>query len=174
MGIFGIALTPSHAKTLADGGWTKQKIKDYIIENARAPTDLLKKFGPGVRGSIFRDISQYEGDFFPIFQTDSHSNKFIRIKWKQETSKAYKIQDTLGKRNYKRGKYKTQKIAANITHKNSGFGKVKRKESKTPKNNTDRQNCQPVITMAVIIIKRQQSKSNNSCNFHSTYNGITH
>jgi len=73
MGVFGLVLTPAHAKSLADSGWTKKKIKDYIIENARVPMDQLKQFGPGVRGSIFIDISEDHLCFWRIWFLDGVS-----------------------------------------------------------------------------------------------------
>ena len=79
MGVFGLLLTPAHAKTLADSGWTKKKIKDYIIENARVPMDQLKQFGPGVRGSIFRDISEDQGDSFSIFQINQRNPEPVQV-----------------------------------------------------------------------------------------------
>jgi hypothetical protein len=79
MGIFGLVLTPAHAKTLADNGWTKKKIKDYIIENAHVPMDHLKQFGPGVRGSIFRDISEDQGDSFSIFQITQRDSEPVQV-----------------------------------------------------------------------------------------------
>jgi len=79
MGIFGLILTPPHAKTMMDSGWTKKKIKDYIIENARVPMDLLRQYGPGVRGSIFRDISEDQGDSFSIFQPDQRNPDPVQV-----------------------------------------------------------------------------------------------
>jgi hypothetical protein len=79
MGVFGLILTPSHAKTMAESGWTKKKIKDYIIENARVPMDLLKQYGPGVQGSIFRDISEDQGDTFSIFQITQRNPDPIQV-----------------------------------------------------------------------------------------------
>jgi len=39
MGVFGVLLTPTHARTFASRGWTKQAVIDYIIEHARVPAD---------------------------------------------------------------------------------------------------------------------------------------
>ena len=79
MGVFGLVLTPAHAKSLDRRGWTKQKIKDYIIENAHVPMDQLKQFGPGVRGSIFIDISEDQGDSFSIFQITQRDPEPVQV-----------------------------------------------------------------------------------------------
>jgi hypothetical protein len=44
MGLFALLLTPANAKSLASRGWTKKKIKDYIIGNARFNVDYYSKF----------------------------------------------------------------------------------------------------------------------------------
>ena len=68
MGQFLLLLTPVHAKTFADAGWTKKEIEDYIVENAILPEDFYSRlgldgsrnfdrgmgFGPGGRREIFR------------------------------------------------------------------------------------------------------------------------
>jgi hypothetical protein len=68
MGSLAVLLTPTHAKTLADKGWTKQAIKDYVIENAIVPDDYFPRLGlkadepfdrgnvtgPGIGPKIFR------------------------------------------------------------------------------------------------------------------------
>jgi hypothetical protein len=79
MGVFGLVLTPAHAKSLADSGWTKKKIKEYIIENAHVPMDQLKQFGPGVRGSIFIDISEDQGDSFSIFRITQRDPEPVQV-----------------------------------------------------------------------------------------------
>jgi hypothetical protein len=55
MGLFGLILTPNNARSLAKAGWNKQKIKDYIVENARVPDDYYTRLGlePG-RGGFDR------------------------------------------------------------------------------------------------------------------------
>lgn len=51
MGITGIILTPTNARSLARRGWTKESIKDFIIENAKVP------------------FSHHSGSHAPIFET---------------------------------------------------------------------------------------------------------
>lgn len=79
MGLFALILTPAHAKSLADRGWTKKKIKDYIIENARVPMDQIKQFGPGVAGSIFRDVSDDQADSFNILQITQRNPEPVQV-----------------------------------------------------------------------------------------------
>ena len=44
LGLFGVILTPTNAQALAKAGWTRKSVKDYIVENARAPRDHLQNF----------------------------------------------------------------------------------------------------------------------------------
>jgi hypothetical protein len=64
MGLFALILTPTNAKSLASRGWTKKKIKDYIIENARFTVDYYSKFSGGDGWLLSKDG--------PTDQTDSH------------------------------------------------------------------------------------------------------
>jgi len=79
MGLFGLVLTPANAKTLASKGWTKKTIIDYIIENAIVPMEQIKRFGPGVGGSIFRDVSNDTSDSFHIFQRTERYPEPVQI-----------------------------------------------------------------------------------------------
>ena len=68
MGQFLLLLTPAHAKTFADAGWTKKDIEEYIVKNALVPDDYYSRLGldgsrafdrgtgsgPGGRREIFR------------------------------------------------------------------------------------------------------------------------
>lgn len=69
MGTCIVALTPTNAKSLADRGWTKKQVKDYIMKNAIVPDDYYTRLGldnpsgpfdrgnpdsPGQRPEIFR------------------------------------------------------------------------------------------------------------------------
>jgi hypothetical protein len=57
MGSLAVLLTPTNAGTLADGGWSKQAVKDYVIENAVVPEDYYTRLGlkadkPFDRGNV--------------------------------------------------------------------------------------------------------------------------
>jgi hypothetical protein len=45
MGLFGLVLTPTNAQTLAKRGWSKQAVKDYIVQNTRLPEDYYARLG---------------------------------------------------------------------------------------------------------------------------------
>jgi hypothetical protein len=47
MGMLALMMTPVNAKAFGSRGWTKQAIKDYIVENARAPRDHFAGFSAG-------------------------------------------------------------------------------------------------------------------------------
>ena len=79
MGVFGLVLTPANAKTMAGKGWSKKDIKDYIIEKAIVPMEQIKKFGPGIGGSIFRDVSNDTSDSFPIFKRTERDPEPVQI-----------------------------------------------------------------------------------------------
>jgi hypothetical protein len=57
MGAFVVLLTPNNAKSLADGGWSKQAIMDYVIKNAVVPEGYYRRLGlddskPFDRGNV--------------------------------------------------------------------------------------------------------------------------
>jgi hypothetical protein len=80
-----LIVIPSHAKVLADAGWTKEKLKEYILQNAADPfrsnredSDvlsvppravdtsglmLLVAGGPGAWMGMLRSVGGIENDF---------------------------------------------------------------------------------------------------------------
>jgi hypothetical protein len=57
MGSFAVLLTPNNAKSLADGGWNKQTVKEFIVKNALVPEGYYKRLGlddskPFDRGNV--------------------------------------------------------------------------------------------------------------------------
>jgi hypothetical protein len=57
MGAFAALLTPTNAASLASDGWTKQAVKDYIVENTIVPDDYFTRLGldaskPFDRGNV--------------------------------------------------------------------------------------------------------------------------
>ena len=57
MGSFAVLLTPTNAKSLADSGWTKKAVKEYIVKNTIVPDDYFSRLGlktdvPFDRGNI--------------------------------------------------------------------------------------------------------------------------
>ncbi len=45
MGSFAVLLTPTNAQSLADGGWSKKAVMDYIVENAIVPEGYFDRLG---------------------------------------------------------------------------------------------------------------------------------
>jgi hypothetical protein len=79
-----LVVIPSHAKILADGGWTKKKLKEFILKNAKSPfassqknADILSEppavdtngllimvaGGPGAWMGMLRSVGGIENDF---------------------------------------------------------------------------------------------------------------
>ncbi len=68
MGSFAVLLTPTNAKSLSNGGWSKKAVKDYIVKNTIVPDDYYSRLGfkdekpfdranitgPGIGPEIFR------------------------------------------------------------------------------------------------------------------------
>jgi len=57
MGSFGVLLTPTNAASLADAGWSKKAVMDYIVKNAVVPDGYYKRLGlddskPFDRGNV--------------------------------------------------------------------------------------------------------------------------
>ncbi len=45
MGSFAVILTPTNARSLASGGWSKKAIKDFVMKNAVVPDGYYKRLG---------------------------------------------------------------------------------------------------------------------------------
>ena len=45
LGNLVVLLTPTNARSLADRGWTKQQVMDYIVENTILPEDYFQRLG---------------------------------------------------------------------------------------------------------------------------------
>jgi hypothetical protein len=79
-----LIVIPSHAKILAEGGWTKKKLKEFILKNTKSPfaakpksADVLSQppqvdtngplivvaGGPGAWMGMFRSVGGIENDF---------------------------------------------------------------------------------------------------------------
>ena len=79
MGLFALLLTPANAKSLASRGWTKKKIKDYIIENARFTVDYYSQFGAGFEGPSSRNGLTDQGDSHVIFHITQRDPEPVQI-----------------------------------------------------------------------------------------------
>ncbi|MGD1118847.1 MAG: hypothetical protein ABR886_05105 [Dehalococcoidales bacterium] len=54
IGSFAALLTPNNAASLANRGWTKKAVKDYIVKNATVPADYYTRLGLDARGPFDR------------------------------------------------------------------------------------------------------------------------
>ncbi len=57
MGAFAVILTPNNARSLADAGWSKAAVKEYIVKNTVVPEGYYKRLGlddskPFDRGNV--------------------------------------------------------------------------------------------------------------------------
>jgi hypothetical protein len=54
MGSFAVLLTPTNAESLASRGWSKQAVKDYILEKSIVPEGYFDRLGLEMRGPFDR------------------------------------------------------------------------------------------------------------------------
>ncbi len=66
IGGFVAILTPNNAQALARRGWSKRKVKDYIVENAIVPDDYYSRLGLDAREIVGKGVMTPE-DFKRIF-----------------------------------------------------------------------------------------------------------
>jgi hypothetical protein len=79
MGLFALLLTPANAKSLANKGWTKKKIKDYIIENARLTVDYYSQFSGGEGVFLNRNAPTDQGNSHVIFRITQREPEPVQI-----------------------------------------------------------------------------------------------
>ncbi|HJX12450.1 MAG TPA: hypothetical protein VJ377_02860 [Dehalococcoidales bacterium] len=79
MGVFGLALTPSNAKALADGGWNKATIKEYILKNTRVPEDYYSILGLEFSGPFDRGNQSAQGDPKLVFHPTPRDPEPVQI-----------------------------------------------------------------------------------------------
>ena len=72
-GVLLVVLTPPSAKVLANKGWTKQSVREYIVENARAPRDHFARYRA--------DSGEKEDprELVPIFSSRQNQLDTVRI-----------------------------------------------------------------------------------------------
>ena len=80
LGITGVILTPTNARSLAKRGWTKQSIKKYVMENAKVPFDHDPHY---YHGGIFTEAGKDQklkpGDQVPIIGPNPQGENIIQI-----------------------------------------------------------------------------------------------
>jgi hypothetical protein len=79
MGLLALILTPAHAKSLANKGWSKKAVKDYIVENARLPRDYYSRLGLSDSGPWDRGFPGGQGDPYTIFNPSRDSREPAQI-----------------------------------------------------------------------------------------------
>lgn len=79
MGLFALLLTPPNAKSLASRGWTKKKIKDYIVENARFTVDYYSQFGGGEGVFLNRNAPTDQRNSHVIFHITQRDPEPVQI-----------------------------------------------------------------------------------------------
>jgi hypothetical protein len=78
-GLFGLILTPNNAQSLANSGWTKPAIKDYIINNARVPDNYYSRLGLEVNGPLDRANFMGPGSGPEIFRPTPERPDLVQI-----------------------------------------------------------------------------------------------
>jgi hypothetical protein len=66
IGGFVAILTPNNAQALAKRGWSKQKVKDYIVDNAIVPDDYYSRLGLDAKEIVGKGVMTPD-DFKRIF-----------------------------------------------------------------------------------------------------------
>jgi hypothetical protein len=81
MGLFAVLLTPAHVKSLADKGWTKKGVKDYIVKNACLTVDYYARFGAGgtTTGAPFIKEGSDADDSHAIFRITDRDKEPVQI-----------------------------------------------------------------------------------------------
>jgi hypothetical protein len=78
-------ISPSIAKVFADCGWSKDKLKQYLYENVKAPAGLVEKYGQNssMRGYRLKDMVA-EGRIPKHYHESDDPNRLVRVFVKPE------------------------------------------------------------------------------------------
>ncbi|MCJ7604587.1 MAG: hypothetical protein MUO19_00950 [Dehalococcoidales bacterium] len=79
MGNFYLLLTPTNAHSLADRGWSKQQVMDYIVENTVLPDDYYKRLGLDDSKAFDRGTGTGPAAVFQIFRRTPRDNDPVRV-----------------------------------------------------------------------------------------------
>jgi hypothetical protein len=79
MGNFTLLLTPAHARTFADLGWSKKDVKEYIVNNAKLPEDYYTRLGLDGTRSFDRGTGSGPGGTFDIFRPDPRDPEPVKV-----------------------------------------------------------------------------------------------
>jgi hypothetical protein len=79
MGQFILLLTPTHARTLADAGWTKAALKDYIVKNSIVPEGYFERLGLDGSKAFDRGTGSGPGGTRDIFRPDPRDPDPVQV-----------------------------------------------------------------------------------------------
>ncbi len=79
MGQFILLLTPAHARSFADAGWTKKAIKEYIVKNAVVPEDYFERLGLDGSRAFDRGTGSGPGGTRDIFRPSRHDPDPVQV-----------------------------------------------------------------------------------------------
>ena len=72
MGDTFVVLGPEHARMLAEAGWKKRDVRQFLFEHARKPVRLLRRGGPP-QGDVRRDL------FWPRFVDPNDDDQMVPV-----------------------------------------------------------------------------------------------
>jgi hypothetical protein len=79
MGQFILLLTPTHAKTLADAGWTKKALKEYIVKNSIVPEGYFERLGLDGSKAFDRGTGSGPGGTRDIFRPNPRDPDPVQV-----------------------------------------------------------------------------------------------
>ena len=79
MGTFGVILSQPNAVALASKGWTKQNVKDFVIENARAPWERHSNFWASETEAADKRHPFNPGDSYALFHASPSNPEPVKI-----------------------------------------------------------------------------------------------
>lgn len=79
MGSFYLLLTPTNAESLANRGWSKQQVMDYIVENTVLPDDYYERLGLDDSKTFDRGTGTGPAAMFTIFRPSPRDADPVRV-----------------------------------------------------------------------------------------------
>lgn len=79
MGQFILLLTPTHARTLADAGWTKKALKEHIVKNSIVPEGYFERLGLDGSKAFDRGTGSGPGGTRDIFRPDPRDPDPVQV-----------------------------------------------------------------------------------------------
>jgi hypothetical protein len=79
MGTFGVFLSPTNARALAGKGWTKKDVKEFIIENTRAPWDRHPGYWADGTEAMGKRHPLNPGDSYAMFHATQRDTEPVQV-----------------------------------------------------------------------------------------------